>query len=150
MATSKTVKTVRLDPVLVDKVAAYCATTGLKEASALRQLIEKGLTTEGLSLYATPLGQFVRDLMQGQLDLFREELEERNDDLENRLVKITAKGAKNSILSALLLTDLSLGLIPAWKDKLPDEIWQAYSRQAGEYQSGKSFRDVKAGGGGGA
>ena len=96
----KHVKTIRVDPILADKVGAYCAATGLKEATALRELVEKGLMTEGLSLYASPLGQFVRDVMQGQLDLFRSELEEHNDDLENRLAKITAKGAKNSILES--------------------------------------------------
>jgi hypothetical protein len=145
MLNKKTVKTLRLDQPTDEKVTAYCAATGLKEATALRQLIERGLMTEGLSLYATPLGQFVRDVMQGQLDLFRDELEQRNDDLEERIAKITAKGAKYSIYGALLQTDLARGIIPAWKEMSAEAVWKAYSKQAGELQRGKAFKDIRAG-----
>ena len=131
------VKTVRFDQKLADKVAAYRAATGLSEAESIRTLIEAGLMTQGMELYSTPLARFVRELMQGQLDLFRDELEER-------VAKICAKGAKASLQSAVMQVDVMRGLFPAMGEVPEEQIWKAYQQQAGQLQEGISFHNVKA------
>ncbi len=138
------VKTVRLDEGLNDKVAAYRAATGLSEAESIRSLLEAGLMTQGMELYSTPLARFVRELMQGQLDLFRDELDQRNDEMEERVAKICAKGAKASLQTAVMQVDVMRGLFPAMGEMPEERIWKAYQQQAGQLQSGISFRDVKA------
>lgn len=138
------VKTVRFDQKLADKVAAYRAATGLSEAESIRTLIEAGLMTQGMELYSTPLARFVRELMQGQLDLFRDELDQRNDEMEDRVAKICAKGAKASLQSAVMQVDVMRGLFPAMGEVPEEQIWKAYQQQAGQLQEGISFHDVKA------
>lgn len=142
---SKTViKTVRLDEKLNDKVAAFRAATGLSEAEAIRQLIEAGLMTQGMELYSTPLARFVRELMQGQLDLFREELDQRNDEMEERVAKICSRGTKASLQASVMMLDTMRGLFPAMADAPEEQVWRAYQQQAGKLQAGSSFHDVKA------
>lgn len=138
------VKTVRFDQKLADKVAAYRAATGLSEAESIRTLIEAGLMTQGMELYSTPLARFVRELMQGQLDLFRDEFDQRNGEMEERVAKICAKGAKASLQSAVMQVDVMRGLFPAMGEVPEEQIWKAYQQQAGQLQEGISFHDVKA------
>lgn len=142
--TKHKVQTVRLTQDQVERIEAFVAMSGMKESDALRHLIDKGLMTEGASLYASPLAQFVSELMCSELELFREELARRNTDIENRLAKVTSKGTKSSIFCAILAVDLLRGLYPATMEMAPEEIWEAYWRQAGELQSGKPYHTIKA------
>ena len=142
---SKTViKTVRLDQATNDKVAAFRSATGLSDAEALRQLIDAGLMHQGAELYSTPLARVIRELMQGQLDLFREELDQRNDELEERVAKICAKGTKASLQASVMMLDTMRGLFPAMAEAPEEQVWRAYQQQAGKLQAGSSFREVKA------
>ena len=138
------VQTVRLTQDQVERIEAFVATSGMKESDALRHLIDKGLMTEGASLYASPLAQFVSELMRSELELFREELTRRNTDLTERLAKVNSRGVKASLFCAAVAVDQLQGLFPAMQEMKPEEIWEAYWRQAGELQSGKSYHAVKA------
>lgn len=144
-STSKSVmKGVRLDQERYDKLAAFTKATGMSESEAMRHLIDQGLMLEGASLYSAPLAQFVSSIMQAELEKFRIELEQRNDNLEERLAKVDAKGTKAALASTVILIDAMQGLFPAMSQMKAEEIWTAYWRQAGKIQSGKSFKQVKA------
>ena len=82
--------------------------------------------------------------MRSELELFREELARRNTDIENRLAKVISKGTKASLFCATIAVDQLQGLFPAMQEMRSEEIWEAYWRQAGELQSGKPYRTVKA------
>lgn len=137
-----TVKSLRLPKGTIDKIAAYRMSSGETEAEALRSLIDMGLAAQSLDMYSAPLARLIRDILQGQLDLFRDELEERNDELEERVARICAKGTKCSIQSALISTDTMRGLFPALAEMGPEEIWRSYYRRAGEMQGGASFAEA--------
>ena len=144
-STSKSVmKGVRLDQEQYDRLAAFTKATGMSESEAMRHLIDQGLMLEGSSLYAAPLAQLVASIMQAELEKFRIELEQRNDNLEERLAKVDAKGTKAALASTVILIDAMQGLFPAMSQMKAEEIWTAYWRQAGKIQSGKSFKQVKA------
>ena len=48
------VTSVRMTPHLKGRIQSYCAANDLKEADAIRDLLEKGLACESLSVFATP------------------------------------------------------------------------------------------------
>lgn len=137
------VKTVRIDDDLEDRIKRYTQATGSTEGAAIRTLIERGLMTEGASLYATPLAQFVSELMQAELEAFRIELSSRNDSLEERLAKVCSKGTKASLADAVMLVDCMMGLFPSMREMPAEEIYEAYCKQAGQLQRGVPFAKMK-------
>jgi hypothetical protein len=64
--------TYRLPQDLRHEVAAFAATRGLPVATAVSQLLRAGLAAENSGLYAQPVATMVRDIMRGELALFRE------------------------------------------------------------------------------
>lgn len=141
----KVVKSIRLDQVLNSRISTYAATSGKKESDAIRDLLEKGLACEALSVYATPVGQLIRDIVEAEFNLLFSDLEGYQEQLENRLAKVCSRGTKASLQTAVMLTDVSRALIPAWRNIQAKELWKAYSQAGGELQSGHSYEEVKAG-----
>lgn len=141
----KAVKTIRLDGQLDARVKAYSASLGITEADALRDLIEKGLACESLSVFATPVGQLIRDVIEAEFNLLREEMDTRGEAAEERVARITARGTKASLHAAMQLNDLSRALVPAWRDIPARELWGSYSHAGGELQAGIPFDQVREG-----
>ena len=137
--------TVRLDDETRAKVAAYRAVSGCAtEAAAIRELVEAGLDAQGASLASAPLARFVREVMGGQLDLFRTELEARNDELEDRVARVCSRGTKASLHAAALVGDVARGLVPAYAQMTAEDVWAAYEAIGGAVQQGHSFSEACA------
>lgn len=145
MATKKTVKSIRIDTVLERRIASYAANGGVTEAEAIRRLLERGLACEGLSVFATPVGALVRDCVEAEFSLMREDMDARNERLEERVAKVCSRGTKASLQAAAQLNDVGRAVIPAWRETDAAELWSYYARMGGELQSGVSYADLKAG-----
>ena len=98
MATKKKVRSLRIDPVLDKRITSYAASAGMKESDAVRDLLEKGLACESLSVFATPVGKLVRDVIEAEFNLLREDMDSRNDALEERVARVCSRGTKASLL----------------------------------------------------
>lgn len=104
--TKKTVRSVRLDAVLDRRIASYATSLGITEAAAIRKLLEQGLACESLSVFAMPAGALIRDVVEAEFDLMREDMDTRNDRLEERVARVCSKGAKASLQTAAQLNDI--------------------------------------------
>lgn len=145
MTTKKTVKSIRIDEVLEARIASYATAAGYSEAEAIRTLLEQGLASESLSVFATPVGGLIRDVIEAEFNLLREDMDQRNEQLEERVARVCSKGTKTSLHIAAQLNDVSRAIIPAWRDTEATDLWKYYSKVGGELQSGRSYSDVKAG-----
>lgn len=143
MATKKKVRSLRIDPVLDKRITSYAASAGMKESDAVRDLLEKGLACESLSVFATPVGKLVRDVIEAEFNILREDMDSRNDVLEERVARVCSRGTKASLQVAAMLNDVSRAIIPAWKDVSAEELWAFYAKRGGELQAGRAYADVK-------
>jgi hypothetical protein len=146
MNNKKTTKTVRMDDVLERRVRAYAETRGVKESEAIRGLLEQGLACEGLSVFATPVGALIRDVIEAEFSLMRDDMDSRNDALEDRVARVCSRGTKASLQAAAQLNDLSRIMVPAWREVPAEELWRHYSAMGGAMQAGRAYRDVRNGG----
>lgn len=139
------VTSVRMEPVLARRVEAYAAGAGATKADAIRALIEKGLACDALTVFATPVGGLIRDVIEAEFNLMRAEMEESSDRLEERVAKVGSRGTKVGIATQAMPTDVSRVLIPAWRDTPAEDLWKHYSRVGGEVQAGIPYPEAKAG-----
>ena len=137
------VMSVRLDEKTYQRVKAYAIASGQKESAALRDLACKGLASDGLELYASELGQYLRSVMNGVLTTFDEALEQRNAEQEDRIARVVARSGKQASVASLICTDLAKGFFPSLKSVPIEKIYAEYSRRAGEMQAGKSFEEAR-------
>lgn len=137
------VKSVRVTPMLGERISSYAVASGMKESDAIRKLIEQGLACEALSVYATPVGKLIRTVIEAEFSLVREDMDARNDALEERVARVCSRGAKASLQAAAQLNDVSRAVIPAWRDVPAEDLWAFYARQGGELQSGRPYGDVR-------
>lgn len=145
MAARKVVKTVRLDSVLDRRISSYAQASAMRESEAMRELLVKGLASAGLSVFATPVGKLIQDVIEAEFGLLRSDLEEHEARMEERLAKVCSRGTKASLHAAMQLNDLSRSLVPAWREVPAKELWDSYSRAGGELQHGIPYTEVKAG-----
>lgn len=145
MNNKKITKTVRMDDVLERRVRAYAETRGVKEPEAIRGLLEQGLACEGLSVFATPVGALIRDVIEAEFSLMRDDMDARNDALEDRVARVCSRGTKASLQAVAQLNDLSRIMVPAWREVPAEELWKHYSSMGGAMQSGRAYRDVRNG-----
>lgn len=141
----KTTHSVRLDATIEHRIKVYATANNLTASEAIRDLIEKGLACQALSVFATPLGELVRDCMEAEFNLMRDALDEHEAQIEERVARVCSRGTKASLHTAMQLNDMSRALIPAWRDTPAEELWGSYSRAGGELQAGIPYADVKAG-----
>lgn len=144
-ASKKVVKTVRLDPLLNRRLKSYCEASGVREADAIRKLLELGLASESLNVFATPVGELIRTVISAEFSLMREEMDEHENLMEERVARVVSRGTKASLASAAQLNDLSRALIPAWRDTSAVDLWKHYQGIGGALQSGASYADVRNG-----
>ena len=143
MPTKKKVRSLRVDPALDKQISSYATATGKKESDAIRDLLEKGLACESLSVFATPVGKLIRDVVEAEFNLMREDMDSRNDALEERVARVCSRGTKASLQAAAMLNDVSRAIVPAWGGVPAEELWAFYAKQGGELQSGRSYGDVR-------
>lgn len=146
MTTKKKVRSLRVDSVLDARIASYAQATGMKDSEAVRDLVEKGLACEALSMFATPVGRLIRDVIEAEFSLLRDGMDESSERLEERIARVVSRGTKASLATQAQLNDVSRAIIPVWKDVPAADLWSHYSRMGGELQAGKSYADVKNGG----
>lgn len=143
MTTKKKVRSLRIDLVLDKRISSYAAAAGMKESDAVRSLLEKGLACESLNVFATPVGKLIRDVVEAEFNLMREDMDSRNDALEERVARVCSRGAKASLQAAAMLNDVSRAIVPAWKGIPAEELWAFYAKQGGEMQAGRSYSDIR-------
>lgn len=146
MTTKKKVRSLRVDSVLDARIISYAQATGMKDSEAVCDLVEKGLACEALSMFATPVGGLIRDVIEAEFSLLRDGMDESSERLEERIARVVSRGTKASLATQAQLNDVSRAIIPAWKDVPAADLWSHYSRMGGELQAGKSYADVKNGG----
>lgn len=146
MTTKKKVRSLRVDSVLDARITAYAQAAGMKDSEAVRDLVEKGLACEALSVFATPVGGLIRDVIEAEFSFLRDGIDESSDRLEERVARVVSRGTKASLATQAQLNDVSRAIIPAWKDVPAADLWSHYSRMGGELQAGKTYADVKNGG----
>lgn len=138
------VKSVRFDEATIRRVKSFAAGKGVTDSAAIRELVVKGLAADGLALYSSELGEFLRTTMNGCLASFEEALRRRNDEAEDRLARVTSRSTKGALVAALVSCDLAKGLFEGLADVPVEDVWRAYARQAGELQTGLGIDEVKA------
>lgn len=143
MAEKKIVKTVRVDALLAKRIESYCISKGMKEADAIRFLLEQGLACESLNVFATPVGSLIRNVIEAEFALMRQEMEEHETQMEERVARVVSRGAKASLQTAAQLNDISRSIIPAWGNVKAEDLWKFYSKIAGKLQSGTQYSDAK-------
>lgn len=143
--TKTIVKSIRLNESLNKRISSYATAANMKESDAIRDLLEKGLACESFSVFATPVGQLIRDVVEVEFNLLFADLESFEGQLEERLAKVCSRGTKSSLQSAMLLIDLSRYIVPAWREVPAKDLWDSYARAGGELQAGHSYEEVKAG-----
>lgn len=138
------IKSIRFDEETYRRIKAYAAGSGVTDSAAIRELVVKGLSVDGLGLYSTELGEYLRTTMNGCLASFEEALRRRNDEAEDRLARVTSRSTKGALVAALVACDLAKGLFEGLADVSVEDVYRAYARQAGEMQAGRSIDEVKA------
>ncbi|QOY60618.1 hypothetical protein [Thermophilibacter immobilis] len=138
------IKSIRFDEETYRRIKAYAAGSGVTDSAAIRELVVKGLSVDGLGLYSTELGEYLRTTMNGCLASFEEALRRRNDEAEDRLARVTSRSTKGALVAALVACDLAKGLFEGLADVSVEDVYRAYARQAGELQAGRSIDEVKA------
>lgn len=141
----KVVKTVRLDELLDRRLKTYCETGGIREADAIRKLLEVGLSSEGLCVFASPVGELIRSVIEAEMALMRQELEEHERLMEERVARVVARGSKASLAGAAQLNDLARSLIPAWRETPAEDLWKHYQGVGGALLAGGRYADVRKG-----
>ena len=138
------VKSVRFDEPTCRRIKAYAAGTGVTDSAAIRELVVKGLSVDGLGLYSSELGGYLLGVMSGCLGEFEETLRRRNDEAEDRLARVTSRSTKGALVAALVSVDLAKGLFEGLAGTPVEDVYRAYARQAGEMQAGRTIDEVKA------
>lgn len=141
----KIVKTVRLDELLDRRLKTYCEAGGIREADAIRKLLEIGLASEGLNVFASPVSELIRAVVEAEMSLMRQEMEEHERLMEERVARVVARGSKASLAGAAQLNDLARSLIPAWREIRAEDLWTHYQGIGGALLAGGRYADVRKG-----
>ncbi|MFR3452173.1 MAG: hypothetical protein ACLTSX_12185 [Collinsella sp.] len=95
------VMSLRLDQSAYRRIHAYGAAKGISDSAAARELIAGGLAADGLALYSTELGAYLRGVVQPLLDQIDETLEQRNAEQEDRIARVVHRATRASIVAAI-------------------------------------------------
>ena len=90
------VMSLRLDARTYRRLHAYGVSKGLTDSAAARELIAGGLAADGLALYSTELGTYLRGVVQPLLEQLDRTLEERNAEQEDRIARVVHRAPRSS------------------------------------------------------
>ena len=88
------VMSLRLDAKTYRRLHAYGVSKDLTDSAAARELIAGGLAADGLALYSTELGAYLRHVVQPLLDQLDRTLEERNAEQEDRIARVVHRATR--------------------------------------------------------
>ncbi len=125
------------------RLHAYGASKGLTDSAAARELIAGGLAADGLALYSTELGAYLRGVMQPLLEQLDRTLDERNAEQEDRIARVVHRAARASIVAAIAAVEVEKGTFEGLSDVPAADIYAAYDKQAGLMQAGLGLEEAR-------
>ena len=137
------VMSLRLDQKTYRRLHAYGVSKGLTDSAAARELIAGGLATDGLALYSSELGTYLRGVVQPLLDQVDETLEARNAEQEDRLARVVHRATRASIVAAIAAVEVEKGTFEGLRDVSAADIYAAYDKQAGMIQAGYTLEEAR-------
>lgn len=137
------VMSLRLDQSAYRRLHAYGVAKGISDSAAARELIAGGLAADGLALYSTELGAYLRGVVQPLLDQIDETLEERNAEQEDRIARVVHRATRASIVAAIAAVEIEKGTFEGLRDVSAEDIYAAYDKQAGLIQAGYSLGEAR-------
>ncbi|RGL09567.1 hypothetical protein DXC81_08215 [Collinsella tanakaei] len=139
----KRVMSLRLDEGAHRRLRAYAASAGLTDSEAARRLIASGLAADGLGLYSTELGAYLRSVVEPLIEGFDQALDRRNAEQEDRIARVVHRAARGSIVAAIAAIEVERGVFEGLGDISASEIYQAYDEQARLMQAGMTLDEAR-------
>lgn len=143
MSEKTKVMSLRLDQQTYRRLNAYGTSRGISDSAAARELIAGGLAADGLSLYSTELGTYLRGVVQPLLDQIDESLERRNAEQEDRIARVVHRATRASIVAAIASVEIEKGTFEGLEGVSAADIYAAYDKQAGLMQAGYSLEEAR-------
>lgn len=137
------VMSLRLDAKTHRRLHAYGVSKDLTDSAAARELIAGGLAADGLALYSTELGGYLRHVMQPLLDQLDRTLEERNAEQEDRIARVVHRATRASIVAAIASVEIEKGTFEGLDGVSASDIYAAYDKQAGLMQRGMTLSEAR-------
>ena len=137
------VMSLRLDAKTYRRLHAYGVSKDLTDSAAARELIAGGLAADGLALYSTELGAYLRHVVQPLLDQLDRTLEERNAEQEDRIARVVHRATRGSIVAAIAAVEIEKGTFEGLSEVCASDIYAAYDRQARLMQAGLSLQEAR-------
>lgn len=143
MDTKIKVMSLRLDQGTYRRLHAYGISKDLTDSAAARELIAGGLAADGLALYSTELGTYLRGVVQPLLDQVDENLEARNAEQEDRIARVVHRATRASIVAAIAAVEIEKGVFDGLRNVSAADIYAAYDKQAGLIQAGYTLEEAR-------
>lgn len=137
------VMSLRLDAKTYRRLHAYGVSKDLTDSAAARELIAGGLASDGLALYSTELGAYLRHVVQPLLDQLDRTLEERNAEQEDRIARVVHRATRGSIVAAIAAVEIEKGAFEGLSEVSASDIYAAYDRQASLMQAGLTLQEAR-------
>ena len=137
------VMSLRLDAKTHRRLHAYGVSKDLTDSAAARELIAGGLAADGLALYSTELGTYLRGVVQPLLEQLDRTLEERNAEQEGRIARVVHRATRGSIVAAIAAVEIEKGTFAGLDGVSASDIYAAYDKQAGLMQRGMTLSEAR-------
>lgn len=137
------VMSLRLDARTYRRLHAYGVSKDLTDSAAARELIAGGLAADGLSLYSTELGTYLRGVMQPLLEQLDRALDERNAEQEDRIARVVHRATRGSIVAAIAAVEIEKGTFDGLSEVSASDIYATYDKQARLMQAGLTLQEAR-------
>ena len=132
----KHVMSLRLDDEAYRRLRAYASSRGVADSAAARELLAAGLARDGLELYSTELGAYLRGVMGPLVESFEDSLERRNAEQEDRIARVVHRAARGAVVAAIASCELLKEAYPGLAD-VPARRRVRGIRRAGAHAAGR-------------
>lgn len=140
--TKKHVMSLRLDDGAYRRLRAYASSRGIADSAAARELLSAGLARDGLELYSTELGAYLRGVMQPLIESFDDSLDRRNAEQEDRIARVVHRAARGSVVAAIASCELLKEAYPGLADVPLADVYAAYDDRARMVQAGMTLEEA--------
>lgn len=137
------VMSLRLPDKAYRRLHAYGVSKDLSDSAAARELITAGLASDGLALYSTELGTYLRGVMQPLLEQLDRTLGERNAEQEDRIARVVHRATRASIVAAIAAVEIEKGTFEGLNSVSASDTYAAYDKQAGLMQRGMTLSEAR-------
>ena len=134
---------VRMPGEMKRRVEGYATANDISVSEAARELIAAGLACDGLELYSSELGGFLRRTMEPLIEGFDQSLERRNEEQEDRLARVVHRATRASIIAAIAGCEVEKAVYPGLADVPVEDVYASYDRQAGMVQAGMTLGEAR-------